>query len=101
MKSIAFRVEYTQEYLCINRIPRYYGLAYRRFEVMTCVFFIIPFNLIVRWLRDAYFFVIFAPSYREKIERIAYDKGFEAGCKSERARSDYFYKRPVESMERL
>lgn len=58
-------------------IPFGYGIAWRDFADNRQVMYPIPFNIIIRWLRDLHYWlmVVGRPGYREKVERIAYLNG--------------------------
>ena|SRR6266481_9659486 len=101
MKSIAFRQEYTHEYLlCGGRVPWYYGLACKRYDMMSCVMYLIPFNFVVRyWIN----FLRYSrgPSLWDKLLQESYNRGREEGIRSEQMRTEYASKRLEEMANKV
>lgn len=60
--------------------PFGHGYAYRDFITRTTISYLVPFNFIVRWIRDLWFWLIMKRSgYQEKIERRFYHTGLREG----------------------
>ncbi len=65
-------------------IPTGYGIAYRDFNMDMKVAYPLILHLVVRWVRDARFWLMSVgrPGYREEIEQAAYLMGCTEGNKS-------------------
>ena len=77
-------MRFTEEYLFDQGVvPRWYGLSYRVDYMFVSVFYPIPFNLIVRWVRNIWLDVSsINPAYMK--EHLWYKQGYAAGAKIRR-----------------
>jgi len=67
-----------------ERLPKYYGLAYRLFNQHAAVCYPIPLNYVVRVYRDLAFWLRFPnPGLHDRAMSDAYDHGFEEGRKTQ------------------
>ena len=56
--------------------PRGYGLAYRRFDMDVSIYYPIPFNLIVAFFREVWFWIAFK---HIRLQREGFNKGYMKG----------------------
>jgi hypothetical protein len=101
MRNTVFRQEYTHEYLsCGGTFPWYHGLAYQRYDRMTYVMYLIPFNLFARWWLN---FLRYAkgPGAWDRLLQDAYNRGREDGIKIEQARTAYASERIEKLVNKL
>jgi len=64
-----------------SKYPKWYGFAYRRWDIGYTVFYIIPLNLIVRYALKIYWFFyrwIKAGGWRDRLDD-AYWRGYNDG----------------------
>lgn len=60
-----------------EKIPIGYGFAWENFDEDRATCIIVPFNIILRWLRNIWLFLAKRP--RKSIELAAYNRGFNMG----------------------